>query len=813
MAGKESLRSFDMLGNWNPKEIEPRWQKRWVELGAHNFEPRDAKRPVYSIDTPPPFTSGDLHMGHVLSYAYIDIAARYKRLRGFNVFYPQGWDCQGFPTEVKVEAKFGKKLSAAEFRQKCVEWTDEFIAKMRGQMTAMGFSPDWRYEYKTMSPAYHAKVQLSLLKMYENRLVYRAEHPVFWCAHCVSAIAKAETEDVERETELNFIKFISHETKDGFVTIATTRPELLHACVAVFVHPDDARYRKLVGTHVHVPIYDRAVEVLTDPEVDPTFGTGIVMMCTFGDKQDVVWTYRHRLPVVESMDRHGRLLNAGEFTGLKAAEAKAKILERLKSGGILVKQEKLKQTVKTHDRCGKPVELLTSKQWFCKLKGFEEAIKSAGHAMKWVPDFTLQYLVDWANFIEWDWVISRDRIFGTPLPFWSCRKCGEVVTADEKKLPVNPITDPPPCPKCPKCGGELEGEKATCDCWVDSSISPLIVTKWLDDEDFYNRTFPTTLRPQGTEIIRTWAFYTIYRSLMLTGKPPFKEVLINGMVLATDGKKMSKSLGNVIPPDKLIEEYSADAVRQWSALSGAFARDKPFSYKDIQYAKSFILKLWNASKFVEKSLEGFERRKTKGTSLKFRTVDRWMLSRINRLIKENTKNYDDYNYFAVITSLQDFFWHEFCDFYLEEVKHRLYQSEKFGEESKKAAQFTLYVTLLDIVKMLEPILPHTTEEIYDSIYKAHEGDKSLAQSKWPALYEKDIDEKAEKKAVLLNQVLTEIRKFKAENKMALNAEISAVKVRTLEPELLADVKEEIAEAGKAKKIETSQGDFRVEVVS
>jgi len=300
---------------------------------------------------------------------------------------------------------------------------------------------------------------------------------------------------------------------------------------------------------------------------------------------------------------------------------------------------------------------------------------------------------------------------------------------------------------------------------------------------------------------------------MLTGKPPFKEVLVNGMVLAPDGKKMSKSLGNVIPPDKLIEDYSADAVRQWSALSGAFARDKPFSYKDIQYAKSFILKLWNASKLVEKSLEGFDRKKTKGTSLKFRTVDKWMLSRINRLIKSNTANYDNYDYFAIITSLQDFFWHEFCDYYLEEVKHRLYQPEKFGEESRKAVQFTLYVVLLDMLKMLAPIMPHVCEEIYEQVYKKHENDKSLAQSKWPALYEKDIDEKAEKSAVLLNQVLTEIRKFKAEKKMALNADISAVKIRTLEPELLETVREELVEAGKAKKIDVSQGEFKVEVVS
>ena len=801
-----------MLGQWNHKEIEPKWQKLWVELGAHDFDPTDSSKPVFSIDTPPPFTSGDLHMGHVLSYSYFDFAARYKRMRGFNVFYPQGWDCQGFPTEVKVEAKYGRDLKPEEFRQKCVEWTEQFIARMRQQMISMGFSPDWKYEYKTMSPDYHRKVQLSLLKMYNDGLVYRSEHPVFWCTHCGSAIAKAETEDQQRATVLNFIKFATDATEEGFIIIATTRPELLHACTAIFVHPDDNRYSSLANKTARVPIFGQEVKILTDPEVDPTFGTGIVMMCTFGDKQDVVWTYRHNLPIINSIDPHGRLMNAGEFTGLNISEAKDKILKRLADEGLLVKQEQLQQTVKIHDRCGRPIELITSRQWFCKIKGFEEAIKTAARSMRWVPQFTIQYLLDWANYIEWDWVISRDRIFGTPLPFWNCKKCGNVVTPPEERLPVYPGVDKPPVPKCPKCGGELDGEKATCDCWVDSSISPLIISKWLENEDFFNLTYPATLRPQGTEIIRTWAFYTIYRCLVLTGKPPFKEVLINGMVLAPDGKKMSKSLGNVIPPDKLIEEYSADAVRQWTALSGAFARDKPFSYKDIQYAKSFILKLWNASKFVEKALEGFDRRNTKGTSLKFRAVDKWMLSRINRLIKSNTANYDNYDYFAVITSLQQFFWHEFCDYYLEEVKHRLYQPEKYGEESKKAAQFTLYVVLLDTLKMLSPIIPHVTEEIYESIFRKHEGDKSLAQSKWPVLYEKDIDEKAEKQAELLNKVLAEIRRFKADNKLALSAEITLAKITTLESELIDGVLEEINAAGKVKDVQVSKGEFKVEAV-
>mgnify|MGYP005848942325 CR=1 FL=1 len=800
-----------MLGTYDPKGIEPKWQRRWEELGIHRFDERDVKRPIYSIDSPPPFTSGDLHMGHVLSYAYFDFAARYRRMAGFNVFYPQGWDCQGFPTEVKVEAKYGRRLRPEEFRKRCVEWTEEYIKRMRGQMVAMGFSPDWRYEYKTMAPEYHRKVQLSLLRMYENGLVYRAEHPVFWCTHCASAIAKAETEEYERSTELNFIIFATDATHEKHITIATTRPELLHACVAIFVNPNDDRYRELVGKTARVPLYGREVKIMADPDVDPTFGTGIVMMCTFGDKQDVVWTYRHGLEPVRAMDEHGRLLNAGEFTGKSVEEAKKEIIEKLRAEGLVVKQEKLVQRVKIHDRCSRPIELMLSKQWFIRLKGFEESVKAAARAMRWIPEFTLQYLIDWANYIEWDWVISRDRIFGTPLPFWNCRKCGEIVTPSESQLPVYPQTDPAPLPACPKCGGELEGEKATCDCWVDSSISPLIISGWPENEGLHALIYPATLRPQGTEIIRTWAFYTIYRCLQLTGKPPFKEVLINGMVLAPDGKKMSKSLGNVISPDRLLEQYGADAIRQWVALSGALAKDRPFSYKDIQHARLFLNKLWNAGKFVEKALEGFDMKGVREAELKLRPVDRWMLSRISRLVRQNTEGYDNYDYFAVITSLHEFFWHEFCDFYLEEVKHRLYQPEKYGAESKRAAQFTLYTVMLETLRMLAPIAPHICEELHQELFAKSEGRRSICAGPWPKCVEKRIDADAEKSGELLKAVLAEVRKFKAGNRLPLNADVSLVRIRTPEPERVEQIREELEAAGRARKIEVSRGDFKVEV--
>ncbi|MEM3400111.1 MAG: valine--tRNA ligase [Candidatus Micrarchaeia archaeon] len=779
-----------MEKNLDCKKIEKKWQELWEKLEIHRFDEDNPNR-IYSIDSPPPFTSGDLHMGHVLSYAYFDFVARYKRLRGFNVYYPQGWDCQGFPTEVKVEEKYGKNMPREQFLKYCHEWTERYIERMRGQMKALGFSPDWRYEYKTMSPEYHKVVQYSLLKMYDMGLLYVAEHPVFWCPRCGSAIAKAETDEVERKTYLNYIIF----TVDGEnITIATTRPELLHACVAVFVHPQDERYKHLVGKQAKTPL-GAVVPIKADADVDMEFGTGIVMVCTFGDKSDVVWAYRHKLPIIKAVDENGKLLNAGEFTGLTLDEARKKIMEHIKAKGLFVKRDEIGQVVKVHDRCKTPVEFIMSREWFAKLKGFEEDIKNAAKSMRWVPEFTIQYLYDWADYIEWDWVISRDRIFGTPLPFWYCGKCG-IIPASYEELPVNPALQKK---KCPKCGGETRGEEKVCDCWIDSSITPLIISSWPYDEKRFSKLYPSTLRPQGTEIIRTWAFYTIYRCLVLTGKPPFVELLLNGNVLAPDGKKMSKSLGNIIAPDELLEKYSADAIRQWAALSGALARDRPFIYKDIQFAQNFMNKLWNASRFIWSLTGDFK----DGEEYEYNFADRWIISRCNRLVAECTEAYENFNFHAAITKMHEFFWHEFCDYYIESVKHRLYQPEVYGEKSRRGAQRALRETLEKFLKLLAPIAPHISEEIYDNIFGK---EKSIFLSGWPEAGE--IDEEAEKKAELFNKIISEVRNYKARNKMPLNNEVAHAEI-TVDGNI-DEIKAEIKAVGRIREISVKSGEFKIE---
>lgn len=769
-----------MLQKRYDRTIEEKWQKHWEEKGTYQFDENDDSREIYSIDTPPPFTSGELHMGHVLSYSFFDFAARYKRMRGFNVYYPQGWDTQGFPTEVKVEKKHGR-LPPAEFREKCVEWTRDMIARMKQQMNEMGFSADWRYEYRTMDPEYHKKVQTSLTKMYADKLVYRDKYPVYWCPRCVSAVAKAELDEEEKQGKLFDIKF---QGPEGELIIATTRPELLPACQAVLYNPEDERYKGLGGRKIKTPL-GKEVPAFADREVDKEFGSGLVMVCTFGDKMDVVWMHRYKLPLHEAIDKHGKMINAGELDGLKVPEAKKKILEIL--GEKVVKERDLKQMVKVHDRCKRPVELIPSLQWFADIKTTGKAVKEMAHKIQWIPEFGINYLIDWVEGAEWDWVISRQRVFGTPLPFYYC-ECGETAAAEESEMPFYP--EKAKGRKC-KCGKEMIAETSTCDCWVDSSITPLIISGWPDEEKM-KKLYPVSLRPQGVEIVRTWAFYTIFRSgVALTKEKPFDTILLNGNVLAPDGKKMSKSLGNIISPAELMKEYPVDAIRQWAALSGAMAKDRPFSYEDIRYSKSFISKVWNSAKFVETLGKAEEAELT--------IIDRWIIGRLNTTIRQVTDAMERYEYHHAIGKIQKFFWNEFCDYYLEYVKHRVYNNEP----SKQAALYVLNRVLLDSVRLLAPITPHLSDEIYQ-LYE--EG--SVHQAKWPEAgeeYKEEVEKVAE-----LNEIVSQLRQHKSNNKMAQNAELGKVVVTTprkMDEELVS----ELGKISKIKNVENKEGELKVTV--
>ncbi|AFL96219.1 valyl-tRNA synthetase [Thermococcus cleftensis] len=797
--------------NYDPNEIEPKWQKFWLEEKIYKYE-LDEKRPSYAIDTPPPFTSGTLHLGHVLSHTWIDIIARYKRMTGYNVLFPQGFDNHGLPTELKVEKEFGiSKDQPEKFLQKCVEWTWQAIEAMRNQFIRIGYSADWDLEYHTMDDWYKAAVQKSLIEFYKKGMLYRDKHPVYWCPRCRTSLAKAEVGYVEEDGFLYYIK-LPLADGSGHVPIATTRPELMPACVAVFVHPDDERYKDVVGKKVKLPIFEREVPVIADEDVDPSFGTGAVYNCTYGDEQDVVWQKRYNLPVIIAINEDGTMNErAGPYKGLKTEEAREKIAEDLEKMGLLYRKEKIKHRVLRHTErssCMAPIELLPKTQWFIKVKDFTDEIVKVAEEINWYPSDMFLRLKDWAESMDWDWVISRQRVFGTPIPFWVCDS-GEVILPNEEDLPVDPRFDKPPR----KCSDGSEPKPVTdvLDCWVDSSITPLIISRWHDaikgDEEakrWFEHNFPTALRPQGTDIIRTWAFYTIFRTYVLTGKKPWDDVLINGMVAGPDGRKMSKSYGNVVAPDEVIPKYGADALRLWTALAPP-GEDHPFKWETVDYNYRFLQKVWNIYRFAERHLADFD---PASAPEELEPLDRWILSRLHRLIKFATGEMERYRFNLLTRELMTFVWHEVADDYIEMIKYRLYGDD---EESKLKAKAALYELLYNVMLLLAPFAPHITEELYQNLFKERIGAKSVHLLEWPKYDEARIDEEAERLGELAREIVGVMRRYKNSHGLALNAKLKHVVIYATDShDMLKAIERDIAGTMNIERLEIIRGEPELE---
>jgi len=782
------------MDRYKPLEIQKKWSKKWDELGPGQYDPK-SKNPIYSLDNPPPYPTGRLHMGHVLNWCYMDFAARYKRLTGHNVYFPQGWDCHGLPTEVKVEEihKIRKNdVPRDEFRKMCVDLITENISKMTNQMKSMGFSIDWDYGFITMQPEYYMKTQLSFLKFYEKDLIYRKEHPVNWCPRCETAIAFAEIEYKDRNTLLNFLKFKDEKGED--VIIATTRPELLCACVAVAVNPKDPKRKDLIGKKLKVPLYDLEAEVIGAHEVDPEFGTGIVMICTFGDKSDVNWTLKNKLRVIKAIDPQGKMTAAaGKYEGMGIKECQKAIIEDLKKKGLITKQDQLAQSVGTCWRCKTPIEILSNEQWFVKASALNEDVKKKAAEMKWFPPHMKLRLEDWVDNMDWDWVISRQRIFATPFPLWYCAKCGEVVLAEEKELPVDPTKDKPK-KKC-KCGSDdFIPERDVMDTWMDSSITPLTYAGWPDLDE---RLYPSTVRPQGHDIIKTWAYYTTLRCPVLTGKRPFDEVLINGMVQGEDGKKMSKSRNNFVELEEVVGKFGPDAIRQWAAYSVP-GSDIPFAWKDVEYSHKFLNKFWNAARFSKMHLEDYD-----GAKPKLEKIDKWVLGRLYQIIEKVTKAMDEYEFINVITPIQKFVWHDFCDNYIEFVKYRLYSKEKEMAESREAAQYVLNTVIMSCLKLLAPFTPFFSEEVYSNF-----SDKeSIFFEEWPKPGK--VDEKIVESGDALVEVVSQIRKWKSSKNLPMNSEIKEAKISG--PKSLKELEKDLKGAMNIEKVVFTEGDISVKI--
>ena len=748
---------------YDPKEAEPRIQKFWEEKELFKF--KESNKPVFSIDTPPPYPSGGFHIGNALNWCYIDFIARYKRMRGFDVFFPQGFDVHGLPTEVKVEQKYSKKsteVSRKEWIKMCEEWTNKNIVEMKKMMRMFGFSIDWSLEYKTSDSAYMKTVQQSFLDLRKKDLLYMGKHPINFCTRCETAIADAEVEYTKRNTKLNYIKF--ELAAEGEIVIATTRPELLHACVGIAVNPEDERYKDIVGRRAIVPLFCQEVEIFTSKDVDASFGTGIVMICTFGDKQDVEWSIKHNLPVIDAIDKKGNLIDAGEFSGMSVVDGRKKIIEKLGNDGILLEQIDLEQNVGLCWRCKHVVEILNMKQWFVAVTKLKDRIIEETKKTKWVPEYMAIRQINWADSMSWDWVISRQKIYGTPIPVWYC-ECGNIVFANEDELPLDPTEKEK---KCDKCGKKMEGEKDTMDTWMDSSITIAYHAGWPDRFD--ERLYPADVQPNGTDIIRTWDYYLMVRHLALFDEVPYKNIVVNGMVVGEDGRKMSKSLGNYVTAEEAIKKSSVDALRFWAASGGSTGNDIPFSWKNVEHAQKFITKLWNIFRFAEMHFGDNELKDYDYTG-----IDNWIIFKLHKTVNAVTTYMDNYQFSKALVEIENFVWHELADNYLEMIKFRLYDEKN---ETRNAALHTLYKCLFVSLKMLAPFMPFITEEIYQKFMKKYEGQISVHVLSWPEMIcgteETNLNMQVEKAGELAKQIISTLRQYKSSRQMPLNAEIEKI---------------------------------------
>jgi len=767
------------------KKIEDKWRKFWEKEKIYKFNLKSKKK-FYSIDTPPPTVSGKMHLGHAFSYSQQDFIARFRRMFEGNVFYPFGTDDNGLPTErlvEKLKKVKSKEMPRSEFIKLCLKTLKKITPDIIQDWKNLGMSCDFNINYSTIDDNTQKISQKSFIELVKKKEIYKKEFPTIWCPECQTSIAQAELEDKEGKSLFSTLKF-SCEGKD--LLIATTRPELLGACVAVFVHPNDKRYKKLIGKKTKIPLFNFEVPIIADKSADPEKGTGVLMICSYGDRFDVDAINRHKLNPRLILNKQGKI-SIGNYQNLKIKEAKKKILEDLKQKNFITKQKEIMHVVNVHDKCGTPIEFIPTEQWFIKILDKKKKLIEQGNKIDWYPKFMHKRYENWINGLEWDWSISRDRHFGIPIPAWSC-DCGKIILAQEKELPIDPLQIKKICPKCKKVAIP---EKKVLDTWATSSLTPQIASSLINNKI----KIPYSLRPQAHDIIRTWAFYTIVKAYLHENKIPWKNIVISGNV-SLKGEKMSKSKGNVIEPQVVLKEYGADALRFWAAGS-KLGNDLDYQEKDLIAGKKFITKLLNASKFVFMNLEGYDGKKPK----KLEELDEEFLEDLNYLVRNATGSFERYNYSVVKSKTEQFFWSSFCDYYLEIIKKRVYNEKG---DKKISAQCTLYHSLLNILKMIAPIMPFVTEEIYQKYFRKFEKDKSVHVSEWPK-FQKDAQPSGYFRRFCA--LLAMVRQEKSRKHKSMNAEC----IITLDKKnfrALGQMSQDFKNVTNAKKIK--QGKFKVE---
>jgi valyl-tRNA synthetase len=692
---------------WNP-ELESRILKQWQDLRLYDFVPQSKN---FVIDTPPPYPSGrPWHIGAAAHYSQIDMIARTARMAGHNVYFPIGIDRNGLPVELYTEKIHNirmRETDRSKFLELCRSSLDDLESEMLQIMKSLGLSADFSHYYRTDSEEYRILTQSTFIELWKKGTIYKANRPNNYDWVSGTTIADAEITYQDIPTKLVYMKFKIKDSEKT-VIIASTRPELLCACQAVIVNPEDSRYKEFVGKKIIVPVINREVTIRAHHSAQMEFGSGAVMVCSYGDQNDVALFRELKLAEIVAIGMNGTMTEAaGKYAGLKVKQARAQIIEDLQNAGLVEKIDEITHRTPVSERSKIPIEIIPMEEYYVKQLDSVEKIREIGKKITFYPQMHKQILMNWLDSISIDWPISRRRFYGTEIPIWYCKECSEPHVPEPGKY-YRPWKDRAPFEKCVKCGaGEFVGEERTFDTWMDSSVSPLFVSRYKKDDEFFKKTYPATIRPQAKDIVRTWLYYTILRCEQLTGKAPWSEAWIMGYGLDEKGMKMSKSKGNVVDPLPVIQNFGADAFRFWSASEINHGYDFRCSEQKIEATKKFLSKLWNVSRFIS-SYPVVEKASPTAT-------DRWILSELDKLVKECKRGYLEYNFFVPAVAVREFTWNVFAAHYIEMVKARAY-GEGFTEDEKNSAIHTLHKVLSTILLLLAPITPFITDYLWQTLY-------------------------------------------------------------------------------------------------
>src|SRR6056297_2282232 len=761
----EGVNLENLEKTYDPANTEDKWYDYWLENDY--FAPREKRedeKGTFSIVMPSPNITGQLHMGHALDNTLQDILTRWKRMQGYRSLWLPGTDHASIATEVKVVDKLRDEgiekedITRNEFLEKAWEWKEEYGTRITNQLKKMGSSCDWSRERFTLDEGCSDAVEEVFIKLYEEGLIYQGDYIVNWCPSCHTTLSDIEVEHEEKEGKFYHIKY-PYKDREGFITVATTRPETMLGDTAIAVHPSDERYKDLIGEKVILPLMDREIEIITDEYVDSEFGTGMVKVTPAHDPNDFEIGRRHDLEIIKVIDEDANMSEAaGRYAGLDRYDCRKKVVEDLTELGLLIKTEEHVHNVGECYRCDTVIEPLVSKQWFVKMKPLAEpaiqAVKDG--TIKFVPERFSKVYMNWMENIR-DWCISRQLWWGHRIPVWYCQDCDEVIVSREEPQ------------SCPNCGGHnLKQDEDVLDTWFSSALWPFSTMGWPKKTEDLQYFYPTNVLDTGRDIIFFWVARMIFMGLEFMDQPPFHDVYVHGLIRDAQGRKMSKSLGNGIDPLEVIEKYGADALRFTLITGNTPGNDMRFREEKLEASRNFANKIWNAARFILMNVKDFSYDLTKQDELKMNMADKWMLSRTNQVIKEVDQALSRYSFGEMSKTLYDFIWNEYCDWYIEILKERLYQDKDVL--AKKTAQCMGIRILRDILKLMHPVMPMITEEIWQKLAIS---EQSIMITSWPEYDELEIDKIAETKMKLVMNIIKAVRNIRNEMKVDPGRRIEA----------------------------------------